>query len=75
MSVLRFTALIEALIKKHLFDGNFEYAFFERAILKCVFLNPFFEGDILKCVFEKAVLKCIFLREQFGIITLGNWLK
>ena len=69
------TVLIEALITKYFFDNNFKHAYFERAILKCVFLNPFFEGDILKCVFEKAVLKCIFLREQFGIITLGNWLK
>ena len=64
MSVLRFTALIEALIKKHLFDSNFEYAFFEGAILKCVFWNAFFEGDTLKCVFERAVLKCISWRSN-----------
>ena len=43
---------------------------FKRADLKCIF-----EGRILECISERAVLKCIFLREQFSIITLGNWLE
>ena len=44
--------------------------FFERAFLREQFWNSFFEGAVLKEQFWNACL-----REQFIIITSGNWLK